>query len=141
MDNVLIVVEDLEATKAFFIELGMELEGEIPLEGRFVDRLVGLENVRCEIATLRTPDGHGRVELDKFHAPAAVNAEPKKSPVNTLGIRRIMFAVDNIDDVLARLRAHGAELIGEVVQYEDMYRLCYVRGPEGIIIALAEQLR
>ncbi len=141
MDNVLIVVDDLEAVKAFFIELGMELEGEMPVEGRWVDLVVGLENVRCEIAMLRTPDGHGRLELDKFHTPAAVGAEPKNAPVNTLGIRRIMFAVDDIDDVVARLRAHGAELIGEVVQYEDTYRLCYIRGPEGIIIRLAEQLR
>ena len=140
MDNVLIVVEDLEAAKAFFVELGMELEGEMPVEWRWVDRVVGLENVRCEIAMMRTPDGHGRLELDKFHAPAAVRVEPKNTPVNTLGIRRIMFAVDDIEDVLARLRAHGAELIGEVAQYEDMYRLCYIRGPEGIIVALAEQL-
>lgn len=140
MDNVLIVVDDLEAAKAFFIELGMQLEGETPIEGRSVDRVVGLENVRCEIAMMRTPDGHGRLELDKFHTPAAVSAEPKNAPVNTLGIRRIMFAVDDIDDVLARLRTHGAELIGEVVQYEDKYRLCYIRGPEGIIVALAEQL-
>jgi len=141
MDNVLIVVEDLEATKAFFVELGMELEGEMPVEGPFVDRMVGLENVRCEIATMRTPDGHGRVELDKFHTPAAVRSEPKNAPVNTLGIRRIMFAVDDIDDVVARLRTHGAELIGEVTQYEDKYRLCYIRGPEGILIALAQQLK
>ena len=141
MDNVLIVVDDLEAAKAFFIELGMELEGEIPVEGPWVDRVVGLENVRCEIVMMRTPDGHGRLELDKFHAPAAVRAEPKNAPVNTLGIRRIMFAVDDIEDVLVRLRAHGAELIGEVAQYEDTYRLCYIRGPEGIIVALAEQLR
>jgi catechol 2,3-dioxygenase-like lactoylglutathione lyase family enzyme len=121
MDNVLIVVEDLEAAKAFFVKLGMELEGEIPLEGHWVDLVVGLENVRSEIAMMRTPDGHGRVELTKFHAPAAVRAEPKNAPVNTLGIRRIMFAVDDIDDVLARLRTHGAELVGEVAQYEDMY--------------------
>jgi len=141
MDNVLIVVEDLEAVKAFFVELGMELEGQIPLEGDMVDRLVGLENVRCEIAMMRTPDGHGRIELDKFYTPAAVGAEPKNTPVNTLGIRRIMFAVDDIDDVVARLRTHGAELIGEVAQYEDRYRLCYIRGPEGIMVALAEQLR
>jgi catechol 2,3-dioxygenase-like lactoylglutathione lyase family enzyme len=140
MDNVLIVVEDLEAAKAFFVELGMELEGEMPLEGRMVDLVVGLENVRCEIAMMRTPDGHGRIELDKFHAPAAVRTEPKNTPVNTLGIRRIMFAVDDIEDVLVRLRAHGAELLGEIAQYEDMYRLCYIRGPEGIIVALAEQL-
>ena len=140
MDNVLIVVEDLEAAKAFFVELGMELEGETTVEGPWVDRIVGLENVRSEIAMMRTPDGHGRIELDKFHAPAAVGAEPKNAPVNTLGIRRILFAVDDIEDVLARLRTHGAELVGEVVQYEDMYRLCYIRGPEGIIIGLAEQL-
>jgi len=140
MDNVLVVVEDLEAVKAFFIALGMELEGQMPLEGSLVDRLVGLENVRCEIATLQTPDGHGRIELDKFHTPAAVGTDLKNVPVNALGIRRIMFAVDDIDDALARLRAHGAELIGEVVQYEDKYRLCYIRGPEGIMVALAEQL-
>ena len=140
MDNVLIVVEDLEAAKAFFVELGMELEGETTVEGPWVDRIVGLENVRSEIAMMRTPDGHGRIELDKFHTPAAVRAEPKNTPVNTLGIRRIMFAVDDIEDVLERLRAHGAELIGEITKYEDMYRLCYIRGPEGIIIALAEQL-
>jgi len=140
MDNVLIVVDDLEAAKAFFVELGMELEGQTTVEGPLVDLVVGLENVRSEIAMMRTPDGHGRIELDKFHAPAAVRAEPKNAPVNTLGIRRIMFAVDDIEDVLARLRTHGAELVGEVVQYEDMYRLCYIRGPEGIIIALAEQL-
>jgi catechol 2,3-dioxygenase-like lactoylglutathione lyase family enzyme len=140
MDNVLIVVDDLEAAKAFFVELGMELEGETTVEGPWVDRIVGLENVRSEIAMMRTPDGHGRIELDKFHAPAAVRAEPKNTPVNTLGIRRIMFTVDDIDNVLARLRTHGAELVGEITQYEDMYRLCYIRGPEGIIIALAEQL-
>jgi catechol 2,3-dioxygenase-like lactoylglutathione lyase family enzyme len=140
MDNVLIVVDDLEAVKAFFVELGMELEGQTTVEGRSVDLLVGLENVRSEIAMMRTPDGHGRIELDKFHAPAAVRTEPQNTPVNTLGIRRIMFAVDDIEDVLARLRAHGAELVGEIVQYGDTYRLCYIRGPEGIIVALAEQL-
>jgi catechol 2,3-dioxygenase-like lactoylglutathione lyase family enzyme len=140
MDNVLIVVEDLEAAKAYFVELGMELEGETTVEGAWVERTVGLENVRSEMAMMRTPDGHGRIELDKFHAPAAVRIEPKNTPVNTLGIRRIMFAVDDIEDVLARLRAHGAELIGEITQYEDMYRLCYIRGPEGIIVALAEHL-
>jgi catechol 2,3-dioxygenase-like lactoylglutathione lyase family enzyme len=140
MDNVLIVVDDLEAAKAFFVELGMELEGETTVEGRWVDLVVGLENVRSEIAMMRTPDGHGRVELTKFHAPAAIRAEPTNAPANTLGIRRIMFAVDDIDDVLARLRGHGAELVGEVAQYEDMYRLCFIRGPEGIIVGLAEQL-
>jgi catechol 2,3-dioxygenase-like lactoylglutathione lyase family enzyme len=141
MDNVLIVVDDLEAAKAFFVELGMVLEGQAPIGGPWVDRIVGLENVRCEIAMLRTPDGHGRIELDKFHTPAAVGAEGKNAPVNTLGIRRIMFAVDDLDDVLSRLRGHGAELIGEVVQYEDQYRLCYLRGPEGIMVALAQQLK
>ena len=140
MDNILIVVEDLEAAKEFFFELGMELEGEMPLEGQFVDQVVGLENVRSEIAMMRTPDGHGRLELTKFHAPAAVRAAPKNAPVNTLGIRRIMFAVTEIDDVVARLRGHGAELVGEIAQYEDSYRLCFMRGPEGIIVGLAEQL-
>ena len=140
MDNVLIVVDDLEAAKAFFVELGMELEGEMPVEGRWVDLVVGLENVQCQIAMMRTPDGHGRLELTKFHAPAAIKGEPRNAPANTLGIRRIMFAVDDIDDVLARLRTHGAELIGEVAQFENMYRLCYIRGPEGIMVALAEQL-
>ena len=140
MDNVLIVVEDLEAAKAFFAELGMELEGETQLEGPWVDRTVGLEGVRTDIAMMRTPDGHGRVELTKFHTPPAVRAEPESAPANTLGIRRIMFAVDDIDDVIARLRIHGAELVGEVAQYEDVYRLCYVRGPDGIMVGLAEQL-
>ena len=140
MDNVLIVVDDLEAAIAFFVQLGMELEGEATVEGPWVDRIVGLDGVRSDIAMMRTPDGHGRIELDKFHTPPAISAEPRDAPVNTLGIRRIMFAVDDIDDVLARLQAHGAELVGEVVQYEDKYRLCYVRGPEGIMIALAEQL-
>src|SRR3982751_6681929 len=137
MDNVLIVVDDLEAAKAFFVELGMELEGETTVEGPSVDRLIGLQNVRATLALMRTPDGHGRIELDKFHTPEAIRTGPENAPVNTLGIRRIMF---DVDDVVARLRAHGAELVGEVVQYEDMYRLCYVRGPEGIMVALAEQL-
>jgi catechol 2,3-dioxygenase-like lactoylglutathione lyase family enzyme len=141
MDNILIVVDDLEAAKAFFVELGMELEGQATVEGPSVDRLVGLEGVRSEIAMMRTPDGHGRIELDKFHTPPAVSVEPRNAPVNTLGIRRIMFAVDDIEEVLARLRTHGAELVGEVVQYEDTHRLCYVRGPAGIMIALAEQLK
>jgi catechol 2,3-dioxygenase-like lactoylglutathione lyase family enzyme len=140
MDNVLIVVDDLEAVKAFFVALGLELEGETTVEGPSVDRLIGLEGVRATIASMRTPDGHGRIELDKFHTPAAVRAEPHDAPVNALGIRRIMFAVDDIDDVLGRLRAHGAELVGEVVRYEDQYRLCYVRGPEGIMVALAEHI-
>ena len=140
MDNVGIVVDDLEAAVAFFAELGLELEGETTVEGQGVDRVVGLDGVRSDIAMMRTPDGHGRLELAKFHTPTAVRAEPEDAPVNTLGIRRIMFAVDDIEDVLARLQAHGAELVGEVAQYEDSYRLCYVRGPEGIIVALAEQI-
>ena len=140
MDNVLIVVDDLEAAKAFFAELGMELEGEATNEGRSVDRVVGLDDVRCDIAMMRTPDGHGGVELAKFHTPPAIRAEPESAPVNALGIRRIMFAVDDVDDVVARLRSHGAELVGEIVQYEDVYRLCFLRGPEGIIVGLAEQL-
>ena len=140
MDNILIVVEDLEAAKAFFIELGMELEGETTVEGPSVDRLIDLQNVRATLALMRTPDGHGRIELDKFHTPQAIRTGPENVPVNALGIRRIMFAVDDIDDLVARLRAHGAELIGDVVQYEDTYRVCYVRGPEGIIVGLAEQL-
>lgn len=140
MDNVLIVVDDLEAVKAFFVELGMELEGETTVEGPSVDRLIGLQNVRATLATMRTPDGHGRTELDKFHTPEAIRTGPENVPVNALGIRRIMFAVDDIDAVVARLCALGAERIGEVVQYENTYRLCYIRGPEGIIVGLAEQL-
>jgi len=141
MDNVLLVVDDLEAAIAFFAELGLELEGETTVEGEWVDRIVGLDGVRSDIAMMRTPDGHGRLELDRFHTPPAVRAEPIDAPVNTLGIRRIMFTVDDIEDVLARLQTLGAELIGEVVRYEDSYRLCYVRGPEGIMLALAEELR
>ncbi len=140
MDNVLIVVEDLEAAKAFFVELGMELEGEATLEGPWVDSTVGLDDVRADIAMMRTPDGHGRVELSRFHTPPAVRAEPESAPANALGIRRIMFAVDDVDDVVARLRNLGAELVGEIAQYEDTYRLCFVRGPEGFIIGVAEQL-
>jgi catechol 2,3-dioxygenase-like lactoylglutathione lyase family enzyme len=140
MDNVLIVVEDLEAAKAFFAELGMELEGETTVEGPWAGSVVGLDDVRADIAMMRTPDGHGRVELSRFHTPPAVRAEPEGAPANALGIRRIMFAVEGIDDVVARLRSHGAELVGEIAQYEDFYRLCFVRGPEGIIIGLAERL-
>ena len=140
MDNVLIVVEDLEAAKAFFAELGMELEGETTNEGQWVDRIIGLDGVRADIAMMRAPDGHGGIELAKFHTPPAVRSEPENAPVNTLGIRRIMFAVENVDDVVARLRNHGAELVGEIAQYEDIYRLCFIRGPEGIVIGLAEQL-
>ena len=139
MDHVSIVVEDLEAAKAFFAELGMELEGQTQVEGPAVDGTVGLEGVRADIAMMRAPDG-GRVELTTFHTPPAVRAEPEDAPANALGIRRIMFTVEDIDDVVARLRSHGAELVGEMAQYEDSYRLCFLRGPEGIIIGLAEQL-
>jgi catechol 2,3-dioxygenase-like lactoylglutathione lyase family enzyme len=141
MDNVLLVVDDLEAAKAFFAELGMELEGETTVEGPSVDRLIGLQNVRATLALMRTPDGEGRIELDKFHTPEAIRTGSAKAAVNELGIRRIMFAVDDIDDVVARLLAHGAELVGEVVQYEDTNRLAYIRGPEGIIVGLSEQLK
>jgi catechol 2,3-dioxygenase-like lactoylglutathione lyase family enzyme len=140
MDNVLIVVDDLEAVKAFFVELGMELEGETTVEGPSVDRLIGLQNVRATLAMMRTPDGHGRIELDKFHTPEAIRIGPENLPVNALGIRRVMLAVDDIDGMVARLLAHGAELVGEVVQYEDSFRLAYIRGPEGIIVGLSEQL-
>jgi catechol 2,3-dioxygenase-like lactoylglutathione lyase family enzyme len=140
MDNVLIVVDDLEAAKAFFVELGMELEGETQVEGPWVDSTVGLDGVQADIAMMRTPDGHGRVELTRFHTPPAVRAEPEIALANTLGIRRIMFVVDDVDDVVARLRGHGAELVGEIAQYGEVYRLCFVRGPEGIIIGLSEEL-
>ncbi|MGC5285360.1 VOC family protein [Micromonospora sp. DT231] len=140
MDNVLIVVDDLDAVIAFFVELGMELEGRGPVEGRWVERVIGLDDVRQEVAMLRTPDGHGKVELAMFHTPEAIRAEPTDAPANTLGIRRIMFAVDDVEDVVARLRTHGAELVGELTEYENIFRLCYVRGPEGIIVGLAEHL-
>ena len=138
MDNVLIVVDDLEAVKAFFIELGLKLEGETTVEGPSVGSLIGLKDVRATLAMMRTPDGQG-IELDKFHTPNAIRFGPVDAPMNTLGIRRVMFAVDDIDGVVARMRAHGAALIGEM-RYEDTYRLAYIRGPEGIMVALAEQL-
>ena len=140
MDHVSVVVHDLEAAKAFFLELGMELEGEAPIEGAEVDRLNALNGVLVDIAMMRTPDGHGRLELTKFHTPKAVSAEPENALGNTLGLRSIMFAVDDLDATLTGLRSHGAELIGTVEQFGDSYRLCYVRGPEQIIVALAEQL-
>ena len=141
MDNILINVEDMDAAKAFFTELGMKLEGETTVEGPWADRVVGLEGVRADIAMMVTPDGHGRVELSRFHTPAAVRTEPDPAPSNALGMRRIMFSVDDVDDTVARLREHGAELVGEIAQYEDFYRLCFLRGPEGIIIGVAQQLR
>ena len=139
MDHVGIVVEDLEAATAFFAELGLNLEGGGTVEGAWVDRMVGLEGVRAEFAMMETPDGNGRLELVKFHAPSGRGGD-RHAPANTPGIRHITFAVDDIDDVVARLRARGAELVGEVERYEDIYRLCYVRGPEGIIVELAEQI-
>jgi catechol 2,3-dioxygenase-like lactoylglutathione lyase family enzyme len=140
LDHMSVVVDDLEAAKAFFVALGMELEGEAPIEGPWVDRVNALDGVRVDIAMMRTPDGSGRLELTKFHAPAVVSPEPANALGNTLGLRSIMFAVDDVDATLDALRAHGARLVGEVVQYQDSYRLCYVRGPAGIIVALAEQL-
>jgi len=140
MDHVSVVVDDLPAAIAFFTTLGMALEGQMPVEGPTVDRLCGLAGVQADIAMMRTPDGHGRVELTKYRNPKLVAAEPAMAPPNTPGLRQIMFAVEDLDDTAARLRAHGSELVGEVVQYEEKYRLCYMRGPAGIIVALAEEL-
>ncbi len=140
MDNVGIVVDDLDAAVAFFTELGMEFEGKAQVEGLWVDRTIGLDGVRSDIAMMRTPDGHGKLELTKYHTPAVSGVELENPPPNTLGLHRVMFAVDDIDDSVARLRAYGAELIGDVAQYESTYRLCYVRGPAGIIVALAEKI-
>jgi catechol 2,3-dioxygenase-like lactoylglutathione lyase family enzyme len=140
MHNVGIVVNDLKAAIAFFAELGLELEGETAVEGKWVDRLIALNGVRSDIAMMRTPDGHNRLELSKFQRPMATSVQ-LNAPVNTLGMGRIMFAVKDLKEVLTRLKAHGAELVGEIVQYEDIYLLCYIRGPEGILIALAEPLR
>ena len=139
MDNVGIVVEDLDAAIAFFIELGLELEGRAPIEGAWADGVTGLRGMRVEIAMLRTPDGHGRLELSRFLAPAVVS-DHRNAPVNALGYLRVMFAVDDVDDTVTRLRKCGASLVGDVVEYERMYRLCYIRGPEGILIGLAQQL-
>ena len=139
MDNVGIVVDDLPATIEFFQELGLELEGQATIEAEWAERVTGLHPMRVEIAMMRTPDGHSRLELSRFLRPPVV-ADHRRAPVNALGYLRVMFAVEDLDDTLARLRSHGAELVGEVVQYEDQYRLCYVRGPEGILIGLAEQL-
>ncbi len=139
MEHVGIVVDDLAAATAFFVSLGLVLLGEGPVEGRWVDRIVGLEGVRADIAILQTPDGHGRLELTKFHSPSHPGAG-QLAPANTPGIRHVAFAVDDIDTVVAGLRARGTELVGELERYENSYRLCYVRGPEGIIIELAEKI-
>jgi catechol 2,3-dioxygenase-like lactoylglutathione lyase family enzyme len=140
MDNVLIVVDDLEATTSFFLQLGLELEGEAQVEGRSVDRLIGLTGVRATLVFLKTADGQSRIELDKFHAPDAIRVGPVDAPVNALGIRRMMFAVDDLAALVERVCAHGAELVGDVVEYGDRYRLAYVHGPEGIIVGLSEEL-
>jgi catechol 2,3-dioxygenase-like lactoylglutathione lyase family enzyme len=140
LEHVAIVVDDLAAAVAFFAELGLDLEGEATLESNTVDQLSGLDGVRSDIAMMRTPDGHGRLELIKYHTPPGRGGDPG-APPNTPGIRHIVFAVEGIEDVLDRLRSHGAELVGELVRYENSYWLCYVRGPEGIIIELAEQIR
>lgn len=139
MDHVGIVVDDLAAAVEFFVEVGLELQGEGSVEGAWADRIIGLDGVRSDIAMLQTPDGHARVELSKFHAPSGPVGD-RHAPANTPGIRHVAFAVDDVDAVVARLRARGAELVGEVEQYEDSYRLCYVRGPEGIIVELAEEI-
>jgi catechol 2,3-dioxygenase-like lactoylglutathione lyase family enzyme len=140
LDNIGLVVDDMAAVIAFFLELGLELEGKATVEGPDVDRLVALEGVRCDLAMVRTPDGHGRLELMKFHTPASPAAAKPNAPVNAPGFRRIMFAVDDIEEVLPRLRTHGAEVMGDLVKYENGYQLCYVRGPEGIIVALAKKI-
>jgi catechol 2,3-dioxygenase-like lactoylglutathione lyase family enzyme len=140
MDNVGIVVEDLATTVEFFRELGLELEGRATIDGEWAGRVTGLPGQRVEIAMLRTPDGHGRLELSRFLEPAPV-ADHRRAPVNALGYLRVMFAVDDLDDTLARIEPHGAELVGEVVRFQDVYRLCYVRGPEGLLVGLAEELR
>src|SRR4026209_1041188 len=140
MDHVSVVVDNLPAAIAFFTTLGMALDGEAAVEGDWVDRVNGLESVQVDIVMMRTPDGHGRLELTKFRNPKLVEIEPAIAPPNTRGLRSVMFAVESVDDTVAGLRAHGAELIGEVVQYEDKYRLCYIRGPAAIIVALAEEL-
>ncbi|MEU8516850.1 VOC family protein [Kitasatospora sp. NPDC048722] len=140
MDNVGIVVDDLDAAVAFFTALGMELEGRMPIDGRWAGKVVGLDDMRSEIAMMRIPGAPGRLELAKYHAPAAITPEPQVPLANTLGLHRVMFAVDDIEDTLARLRPHGAVLVGEVTRYEDSYLLCYLRGPGGIILALAQQL-
>ncbi len=140
LDHVSVIVNDLPKAVAFFTALGMSVEGEMPVEGPWVDRLNGLEGVQVDITMMRTPDGHGRVELTRFRNPELVEAEPENAPPNTLGLRQIMFAVEDLEDTLSRLRAQGAELVGEVVQYEDKYKLCYMRGPAGIIVALAQEL-
>ena len=140
LDHVSVVIEDLAAAVTFFTALGMTIEGQAPIEGPWVDRINAIEGVKVDIVMMKTPDGHGRLELTKFRNPKLVEIEPAIAPPNALGLRSVMFTVESVDDTVARLRSHGAELIGEVVQYEDKYRLCYMRGPAGIIVSLAEEL-
>ena len=140
MDHVSVVVDDLDAAKAFFTDLGLELEGEAPIEGTWVDRINGIDGIRIDIAMMRTPDGHGRLELTKFHHPTVTGAEQDNVQPNRLGLRSVMFAVDDLDATVEGLRARGVELVGEVVQYEDVYKICYVHGPDGVIVSLAEEL-
>jgi catechol 2,3-dioxygenase-like lactoylglutathione lyase family enzyme len=140
LDHIVVVVDDLKAAIAFFTVLGMTVEGEMPIEGAWVDRVNGIDGVKVDIVMMRTPDGHGRLELTKFRNPELVEVEPANAPPNALGLRSVMFTVASVDDTVTRLGAIGAELIGEVVQYENLYRLCYMRGPAGIIVALAEEL-
>jgi len=140
LDHISVVVDDLPGAIAFFTTLGMTVEGRMPVGGEWVDRINALENVQVEIVMMRTPDGQGRLELTKFFSPELVNVEPAVAPPNALGLRSVMFAVEHLDDTIARLRAIGAQLVGEVVQYEDQFRLCYMRGPAGIIVALAEEV-
>lgn len=141
MDHIGVVVDDLAAAVGFFAELGMELEGEMPIEGLWADRVNAIDGIKVDIVMMRTPDGHNKLELTRFRAPEAISSEPAVAPPNTLGLRNVMFAVDDVEDAVARLKGHGAELVGEVVRYEDLYLLCYLRGPAGIIVALAQELR
>ena len=141
LDHVVVVVVDLEAAAAFFLELGMEIEGRAPIEGAWVDRVNGIDGVKVDAVLLRTPDGQGKLELTAFRSPPLIDATPDPAPPNVLGLRSVMFEVDDVDDVVARLRAHGGELMGEITEYEDHYRLCYLRGPAGIIVALAQSLQ
>ena len=141
MDHVSVVVDDLEAAIAYFTELGMDLEGRAPIEGPVVDSINAIDDIKVDIAMMKTPDGQGRLELTKFRSPAVIAGDPEVAPPNMLGLRSVMFTVDDLDDIVARLRSHGAELVGKVEQYEDVYRLCYLRGPANIIVALAEPLK
>jgi catechol 2,3-dioxygenase-like lactoylglutathione lyase family enzyme len=140
LDHISVVVEDLEAAIAFFTELGMSMVGKGTVGGPWVDRINGLEGIKADIVMMKTPDGHGQLELTRFHNPKLVEIEPKIAPPNTIGLRSVMFTVEDLDDTVARMRPHGAELVGEVAQYENLYRLCYMRGPGGIIVSLAEEL-